>query len=125
MGRTHFTHQEIIAMNRAVQQWASHTGSQMKGNLPPGDLKSGFKGSNRYNFGLISSVGYQFPRHGVFLEMGVFGGKNRKESQARGYQPRPWFNPVVDRRLDALNEAIGQVTDKMVINATRIKIKNT
>lgn len=120
-----FTHDEISRMNSVVKKWGRSTGSTLDGRLASLTGKQ-VNVRYKYNLGLLEAVGFKFPRYGVFLEMGVFGGLSKKEHIARGtLQPRPWFNPVIDANLPKLGRDLGKLTGQMIINALQIKIKNT
>ena len=81
------------------------------------------KNKNKYSYGLIEAVGFQFPRLGVYLEQGVFGGLYKKEAIARGkLRPQPWFNPVMEKRLPVLSEKIAKLNGDLVLNAIKLKI---
>lgn len=110
------TYEEVRDINKVVQAWANKTRRQTI-NAATGSIKQ-VKQNNSYNYGLISSAGFKFPRHGVFVEMGVFGGLTRKEAIAQGrLKPKPWFNPVLKRMLPELDEELGEANGKFALNA--------
>jgi hypothetical protein len=108
-----------------LQKWASNARrglvSQNKGTVT-----ATLRNLNKYRFGLMEAIGFKFPRHGVFVEMGVFGGLTKKEAIAQGkLRPQPWFNPVIESRMPDLIDGLAEKTGDLVINAQRILIKNT
>lgn len=117
--------EEVKHLNTFLQKWASNTRrglvSQNKGTVT-----ATLRNLNKYRFGLMEAIGFKFPRHGVFVEMGVFGGLTRKEAIAQGkLRPQPWFNPVMESRMPDLIDGLAEKTGDLVINAQRILIKNT
>jgi len=116
--------QEAKELNKFLQLWASSTRRSLAAQNK-GSVTATLKNQNKYRQGLMEAIGYKFPRHGVFVEMGVFGGLTRKEAIAQGkLRPQPWFNPVLERRLPALLDGIAEKSADLIINAQRIMIKN-
>lgn len=110
------TIEEVREINKVVQDWANKARRQTI-SAATGSIKQ-VRQNNRYNYGLISSAGFKFPRHGVFVEMGVFGGLTRKEAIAKGkLNPKPWFNPVLKRMLPDLDKELGEANGKFALNA--------
>lgn len=117
--------QEAAHVNKFLQQWASSTRRALAAQNK-GSVTTTLKNINQYKFGLIEAIGYKFPRYGVFVEMGVFGGLTRKEAIAQGkLRPQPWFNPVLERRMPELIDGLAEKTGDLVVNAQSILIKNT
>lgn len=96
---------------------------------PP--LSQNLKTRVKKDFGEIFMVGFQFPRHGVFVHKGVGrgwemqGGKVVRvaTSEYRGErEPKEWLNPEIDKRLPKLADDIVALKADAVVNATRIKI---
>lgn len=96
---------------------------------PP--LGPNLKSRVKKDFGEISMVGFQFPRHGVFLHKGVGrgwemqGGKVVRvaTSEYRGErEPTDWLNQEIDKRLPKLADTIVELKADAVLNATRMKI---
>ncbi len=119
------THAEVLQLNKLGQQFGSLTKQDMQ-SMSTGRLSSAIKGRNKYRSGLLESVGFVFPRYGVFVEMGVFGGLTRDEAKGQGkLNPKPWFNPAIDKRLPRFIEDLQKTFKGFVLNAAQIKIKNT
>ena len=88
----------------------------------------------RRDFNLISSVSFQFERHGVFVHKGVGRGY---ESNGAGFVVRTalnppkkqervaveWFNPVLDRNIPRLADEIATINTDAAVNATNMRIK--
>lgn len=118
------TPQEAAAMNQFLQRWAATTARSMKAT-GKGSISATLSNKNRKSYGIIESMSFKFPRHGVFVEMGVFGGLTRKEAIAQGkLKPMPWFNPVLERRIPTLIDGLAKHTGDMIINAEKALIKN-
>jgi hypothetical protein len=114
-----FSAQEIERINKAATAWGRKVRAQLKISAK-GSISTQLRMQNRYDYGLISKIGYRFPRHGVFVEMGVFGGLSREEAIAQGkLRPMPWFNPVLDDKLDELGEELGQITSELALGVTK------
>lgn len=119
------TIEEAKHLNEFLQLWASSTRRALAAQNK-GSVTTTLKNINKYKFGLMEAIGFKFPRHGVFVEMGVFGGLTRKEAIAKGkLRPQPWFNPVIERRMPELIDGLAEKTGDLVIDAQSILIKNT
>jgi len=84
-------------------------------------------------FNLISSVSFQFERHGVFVHKGV--GRGYKAT-GTGFVVRTalnppkkqervaveWFNPVLEKCIPELADKIVEINADAAVNATRMKI---
>jgi len=117
-----FTHEEILKMNKIVRQWAYSAKIMMKGRAK-GKVSSELRVVNKYSFGLIEATGFKFPRYGIFVEQGVFGGLTKKEAGSRGkLNPKPWFNPVIEKKVPQLGANLAKATGELIINAVRLKI---
>jgi hypothetical protein len=120
----YLTPEEAKGINDFCQAWATATRRAMDGRLVMSTAR--IQNVNKYRYGLIEALGFKFPRHGVFVEMGVFGGLSKKEATAQGkLRPRPWFNPVMEARIPKLIDGLAEKSGDLVINAQRILIKNT
>lgn len=119
------TPEEIQGLNKTVRKFGSKISRKAKG-AAVGSLREGFRNRNRYQDGVIEALSFKFPRYGVFREMGVFGGKTRKQLIAEGkLKPKPWFNPAIDAELPLLDQALLDEYENFVVNAAQIRIKNT
>lgn len=118
------TPDEAKHLNKFLQQWASSTRRGLM-SKNKGTVTATLQNKNKYKMGLMEAIGYKFPRHGVFVEMGVFGSLSKKEAIAQGkLRPQPWFNPVINDRLPLLIDGLAERTGDLVINAERILINN-
>lgn len=121
------TPEEKTKINRTVMNWRRRFGYDLKRDVAydTGFGVSHIKPQTKKSYGLVEMVGFRFPRYLVFVEMGVFGGFNRKESVERGFIQQPWFNPAVERRLPELMDLVGKELGPITVNAARVKIKHT
>ncbi len=119
------THQEVLALNKLGRGFSSLTRRDMQA-FTKGRLRGGIRGKNKYHSGLLEAIGFVFPRFGVFVEMGVFGGLTRAEAQAQGkLNPKPWFNPALEKRLPRFIDDLQKTFSGFVIRAIEeLKIKN-
>ncbi len=116
---------EMDALNKLLRSWGRGTAQSMRQGAK-GTIQARLRNENKMEDGVISGIGFKFPRHGVFYEMGVFGGLTRKEAIAQGkLRPHPWFNPILDQRLPKLDQKLLDNFENFVVNASRIRIKNT
>lgn len=108
---------EVQQLNKVVGYWAQNT---RRSFTRPVRVK------NTYRDGEIEAAGFKFKRHLVFVEMGVFGGLSKKEAIARGkLNPKPWFNPVIREQVPKLERKVLDAFENLVVNASRLEIKNT
>lgn len=64
-----------------------------------------------------TAVRFGFPRHGVFFEKGVRKGVGMASPERK---PHPWFNPVIDDKLDELADIAAQNMSTLAINKIKI-----
>ena len=108
---------DYLELNREVKGWAKDTSNMSLSEitrLKAYDTYQLFK-SLRYRFGYdsgqVEKVSYQFPRYGVFVHKGVGRGWPISRVKASGgkpggRQPKPWFNPVIDKQLEVLGDIV-------------------
>lgn len=82
-------------------------------------------------YGAIELVSFNFERHGVFVHKGVGrgyemqGGKVVRTAKGEMKKPRyavEWFNPVLDKYVPELADAIALQQTNAVVNATKMRI---
>lgn len=121
-------------MNQDIQSWAQQTTEELKRQFAVLDIKH-VKGSpskqssreaiiNRYRRmqGVISRVSFAFPRHMVFVHKGVGKGVtiSLAGSSATTRKPKPWFDPVIEQRVEQLADAVAENGADMVVNNLKI-----
>lgn len=125
-----FTPKEASRHNRIVRAWLKK--GQMKymqetASTPTGSgsLHESWNTSTKRENGVVSVGIFKFARHGVFREMGVFGGLTREQAKRFGkLRPIPVVNPWIDENLEDLAKEIANNNALAILNATRLKIKN-
>lgn len=62
------------------------------------------KAITAYRLGMPSKISFKFPRHMVFVHKGVGKGvpAGIAGTSATKRQPKEWFNPVIEARIDKL-----------------------
>jgi len=117
-----------------VKRWSAKTRNILRGSVSAagirnhsGDLQKYIRYSISRDFGIPWKIGFQFPRHGVFVEKGVgrghpIGRVAQATAAAKGRRnPKPWFNPVMevtvpelanDLNLNIADEAMKHVSIK-------------
>lgn len=79
----------------------------------------------------ITSIGFRFKEEGVFVHLGVGKGYNmengtriltKKNGSDWNREPKPWFNPVIERHIPELIEIIKEYCGTLIVNTTRIYI---
>jgi hypothetical protein len=108
---------EVQELNKVVTYWTGNTARRFTRRV---------KVRNKRRDGEIEAAGFEFPRHRVFVEMGVFGGLSKKEAIAQGkLNPKPWFNPVLRTEVPKLEKKVLDAFENLIVNASRLEIKNT
>jgi hypothetical protein len=96
-----------------------------------GKLAQSIQSNTRKDYGEISMVGFDFPRHGVFFHHGVgrgwerIGGKvvrTAKGPMKAARIPKNWINSEIDRTISKLADDLVMVKADAVVKATRVKI---
>lgn len=118
------TVEEATQINKVVKNWAGNSARRMRVSSGSA-LRGRIKVRNTMRDGLLDAAGFQFPRHGVFYEMGVFGRLSRKEAISQGkLNPHPWFNPTIEKDVPKLMTKILDNYEDFTVNALNLKIKN-
>lgn len=127
---------EIEAFNEKVKAWSAQVTISLLPSIRANSI-AGIRLSRSINnnfqsdSGEIFRLGFSFARHGIFVHKGVgrgyqmHGGAVVKTSRSPGFhrRPKPWFNPVVEARLDELGGIIHDHTSRAIMNASRIFIR--
>ena len=79
----------------------------------------------------ITSIGFGFEEAGLYVHLGVGRGYNReggtvvvtkRHNRDMMRQPKPWFDPVIEERLPALEKIVTDYCGELFINTSRILI---
>jgi hypothetical protein len=68
---------------------------------------------------VVESVGFQFARHGIFLEIGV--GKNRRKGSGKE-SPQEWIKPVLPKAIDELADILSNQYADIAAGELKISI---
>lgn len=122
--------------NSRLQQWGSMVTADLKGSIGShgiggNKLPRSLRNTYYYNFGEIDRLGFTFRREGIYIHKGVGRGYNMqggvvvKTSKTTGFnrKPKPWFNPVIESHIPALQEIVKDYVHDAVINTVRIFIR--
>lgn len=126
-----FTSEEISKLNAIIRKWGNLIHQNAKSKISEltdgtGELEDNSKNTFKRKLGLISAMTEKFPRHGVFVEMGVFGGHSKKTLEATGeLKPKPWLNPSIEEVLPKLSKELASETSLIVVDKVAKGIKNT
>jgi hypothetical protein len=115
---------------RAVSNVLRLTKSEQPNTRP---LAPNLKTNTRKDIGaVIYSVGFKFPRHGVFVHKGVGRGwemvsgkvvRTAKSKMIAPREPKDWLNSEIDSGLEDLADKLVEMKADAVVVATRAKIK--
>jgi hypothetical protein len=105
-------------------------------------MVSTIKGKTRQQADVVNRISIAMPRHAIYVHKGAGKGRGGSKGStwinAKGEQKstnpnslgkmntgnrnaKPWFDPIVDRKLPELEKIIGTNYGNMVINALKIK----
>lgn len=71
--------------------------------------------------GVIYKIGIKFPRHMIFVHKGVGNGTKAGEQGKSSRKEKPWFNPVVDKNIEDLADAVAEAAADMIVTNLRIR----
>lgn len=120
-------------VNKDIKKWAGRTRQELvneistqgithRENSPsPKPAKQSIRQSTRQSQGIINRVGYNIPRHMVYVHKGVGRGTPIEKVGQTNRKPKPWFNPVIDRRIDELADIVAEGLGSAIINNLLIK----
>ena len=135
----------IDAFNSDVKTWGKSALVLHKAALArskhSGSLRRGLRVRFPKRFGAVRSVRFQFPRHGIYIEKGAsrgYGGKKGSrwvgpngprrtnpsslgKADAGNRPAKPWYNPVIDRKIGALGNVVAVHFANAAVNVIRIK----
>lgn len=129
--------------NQSVLEWTESTWRKqselLQSKIKKGTdrLVSSLRYRNKKDMGMIVHAGFQFERHGVYLEKGVGGVYHvapkksgvvvRKTSGPINRTPQPWLNPVMSEQLPDLtrrvSEGFAKVTGAHISESLEVTVK--
>jgi hypothetical protein len=70
---------------------------------------------------LISRVSYAIPRHMIYVHKGVGRGTTIDQVGSTNRVAKPWFNPVIERKIDELADIVAEEIGSEIINKLLIR----
>ena len=132
----------VQQFNRRVRSWGRTVNAALKASIATwidqdtrlsSSLRQTYRhwGKTPAAWQEITSIGFAFEEAGLFVHLGVGRGYNREggtvvqtgrnRSQMRR-QPKPWFDPVVEQHLPALQQIVQDYCGDLFVDSTRILI---
>ena len=123
------------SFNREVSAWGRLSAASMKDNInslrnsklsdlsKQMGLAAMLHSKVRKEYGEVTNVSFKFYRYGVFYHKGVGRGNPAGSSagtKALNRVAKPWLNPVLDSRVDALADIAQKYFPEKSINALEI-----
>lgn len=120
---------DIQNLNDQIENWDMMNKAEVKGQIDqlgikrytysqnPIPLARAFRSRLRKKFLLIDKISYSMPRSAVFLHKGVSRGHGKNNPR----QAKEWFQPVVDKNIEALADIVSDGQGDLVVNALKIK----
>lgn len=71
--------------------------------------------------GVVSRVGFTFPRHMVFVHKGVGKGTPISKQGTTNRKAKEWFNDPMDKQVENLGDIVAESCGDMVVNNLKIK----
>lgn len=128
------TNAGIAIANKRIVQWSTRTRNQLlqeilrqgikhtiKSPSPTAAINSLKQSTRKDNFGIINRVGYNMPRHMIYVHKGVGRGTPIEKAGQTNRKAKPWFNPVINRRIDELADIVAEELGSDIINNLAIK----
>lgn len=119
---------DISKYNADIQSWGKATGTDLKAEEQRLNIKHS-KGSNwhRASFGrrggMIYRVSFNMPRHAIYVHKGVGKGTPIGKVGQTNRKAKPWFNPVIEKRMDRLADAVAENQADLVVKSAKFRIK--
>ncbi|MDH7463974.1 hypothetical protein QEG73_21915 [Chitinophagaceae bacterium 26-R-25] len=71
--------------------------------------------------GIVNRISFKFPRHLIFVHKGVGRGTPISRVGQTGRQPKEWFNPVIDHRIEQLADIVAEDIGSAILNSLTIR----
>lgn len=71
--------------------------------------------------GLIERVSYIMPRHMIYVHKGVGRGTKISEVGNTNRKAKPWFNPIIEKKIDALADIAAEELGSGIVNNILIR----
>lgn len=135
--------QAVAQFNRRVRAWGRQVNAALRGSIEAHGIRDTKLGKslkqNYRHWGKvpsagqeITSIGFAFEAPGLYVHLGVGRGYNmeggtvvvtkqhNRDKMER--KPKPWFNPVIEQHIPALQQIVQEYCGNLFINTTRILI---
>ncbi|HEU4634341.1 MAG TPA: hypothetical protein VFS22_10165 [Flavisolibacter sp.] len=128
-----FLPSDIDAFNRDVDRWTKVTKNSVVSEMDnlgivhrensrsPVPAKKALKTSQRKASGITNRISFRMPRHMVFVHKGVGRGTKITDVGTTNRRAKPWFNPVIEKRMEELVQTVADHQGTMVLNAVLIR----
>lgn len=127
--------ESVNKFNEEIRAWGAKVKAELYPSLDSNEikgtkLKSSIKNTYKEDYGEIFRIGFSFKPEGVYVHKGVGRGYIMqdgvvvKTSRTKGWnrRPKPWFNPVIESNIPALEAIIKSHVSEAIINTSRIYI---
>lgn len=114
------------SLNGKIQSWSKKTASELSSTENKLNIKHS-PGSNwqRLSYGraagIISRISFKMPRHAIFVHKGVGKGTPISMVGQTNRKAKPWFNPVIDNRIDELADTVADEQADIIVKGINIK----
>ena len=133
----------VAKFNRQVRAWGRTVNAALQASIGKmitedktlsGSLKQNYRhwGKVPQAGQEITSIGFAFEEAGLYVHLGVGRGYNREggtvvvtkkhNRDKMERQPKPWFDPVIEQHIPALEKIVTDYCGTLFINTTRILI---
>lgn len=133
----------VARFNRNVRAWGNTVNSALRASIDSliktdthlsASLKQNYRhwGKTPQAGQEITSIGFGFEEAGLYVHLGVGRGYNREggtvvvtkrhNRDEMKREPKPWFDPVIEDHIPALQKIVQDYCGTLFINTTRILI---
>lgn len=132
----------VAAFNRRVRAWGAKVNDALQysiaGHIAEDNTLSASLKTNYRHWGRtpqagqeITSIGFSFEEAGLYVHLGVGRGYNREggtvvvtkqHNRDMIRKPKPWFDPVIENHIEALQQIVIDYCGDLFINTSHILI---
>lgn len=128
-----FLPDDIDAFNTDVSKWTKDAKADVisemnslgivhrENSTSPVPAQQALKTSQSKKAGVVSKISFKMPRHMVFVHKGVGRGTKISQVGSTNRVAKPWFNPVIERKLDELVDIVAENQMTMILNSILIR----
>jgi hypothetical protein len=123
----------LQTINEPINQWGQKTFGLLKQEIykqgirhanyspSPKSALNSLQYKTRKRLGVINRLGYIMPRHMIYVHKGVGSGTPIGAVGSTNRKAKPWFNPVIARRIDELADTVALKMGDAIIENILIK----